>query len=188
MVSDPQKARGGSVLSPGLLRATIRHRFVRWSFSIVVLTSVAGCVGSTAVQSTHPLVAKEGASEIATVYFIRPDPGFYGVMNMPVSISIGGAELLKLAKGQYTLVRLAPGVVTLRAESFTVVPGGTMTKVSTDTQLSFSEGVAQYFVLEMHIFYEGSRFFPRAVSRNQALELIQRLTPVGAAIGEPISE
>jgi hypothetical protein len=145
-------------------------------------------VGSTAVQSTHPLVAKEGATEIAAVYFIRPDPGFYGVMNMPVSISVGGAELLKLAKGQYTLVQLAPGVVTLRAESFTVVPGGVMTKVSTDTQLSFSEGVAQYVVLEMHTFYQGSRFFPRVVSRNQALELIQGLIPVGAAIGEPISK
>jgi hypothetical protein len=169
--------------------ATIRHRVLRRSFALAVLASLAGCAGSTVVQSNHPMVAKEGATETATVYFMRRDPGFYGVMNMPVSISVGGAELLRLAKGQYTLVRLVPGAVTLKADSFTVVAGGSMTKVSTDTPLSFSKGAAQYVVLEMRTSYpEGSVFFPRVVSRNQALVLVEGLIPVGAAVAEPISK
>jgi len=175
---------------------TIHYSVIRWLFIFVVLVSAGGCVGSTVIQSSHPLIAREGATETAKVYFIRPDPGLYGVMDMPVSISLAGAELLTLAKGQYTLVQLAAGTTELKANSYTVDGAGSMTKVSSNTQLSFSSGETHYLVFEMvprpiPLFGRpgGFVFLPRRVSRGSALDAVQGqgLTPVGAAVAEPIA-
>jgi len=173
-------------------------------FIFVVLVSAGGCVGSTVIQSSHPLITKEGATDTAKVYFIRPDPGFRGVMDMPVSISLAGAELLTLAKGQYTLMQLAAGTTELKVDSYTVAgPTNAMTKVSSNTQLSFSAGETHYLVFELvprDFLREsrrgnlvglvpplGSEFLPRQVSRDRALDAVQGLTPVGAAVAKPIA-
>ena len=175
---------------------TIYDSVLRRLFIFGVLVSIGGCVGSTVIQSSHPLIAREGATETAKVYFIRPDPGFYGVMNMPVSISLAGAELLALAKGQYTLVQLAAGTTELKANSYTVDDHGYMTKVSSNMQLSFSAGETHYLVFEMvprptPLFGGGGGFvfLPRQVSRGSALDAVQGqgITPVGAAVAEPIA-
>ena len=176
---------------------TMHYSVLRWLFIFVVLFSGGGCVGSTVIQSSHPLIAREGATETVKVYFIRPDPGsYYGVMNMPVSISLAGAELLALAKGQYTLVQLAAGTTELKANSYTVDDHGYMTKVSSNMQLSFSAGETHYLVFEMvprptPLFGGGGGFvfLPRQVSRGSALDAVQGqgITPVGAAVAEPIA-
>lgn len=176
---------------------TIHYSVLRWLFVFVVLVFAGGCVGSTVIQPDHPLIAREGATETAKVYFIRPDPGsFYGVMNMPVSISLAGKALLKLAKGEYTLVQLAAGTTELKADSYTVI-GSNMAKVSSNTQLSFSAGETHYLVFEMvprevkvfppEPFPPGFVFLPRQVSRDRALDAVQGLTPVGAAVAKPIA-
>lgn len=154
------------------------------------LASLSACGGSTAIQPSHPLIAAKGNAESAKVYFIRPDPGFRGVMDMPLTISLAGAELLKLAKGQYTLVPLVAGSAELKIESYTVAgPTNTLTPVSTTTQLTFSAGTTHYVVFELvpRGGLSGSVFLPQQVSKDRALESVQRLTAVGAAIGEPIS-
>ena len=109
---------------------------------------------------------------------------------MPVTISVAGTELLKLAKGQYTLIPLAAGSAELKVESYTVAgPTNTMTPVSTTTQLTFSAGGTHHlvFLLVPRGGLAGSVFLPQQVSRDRALEAVQVLTPVGAAIVEPIS-
>ena len=175
---------------------TIHCSVLRWLFIFVVLVSAGGCVGSTVIQSGHPLIAREGATETAKVYFIRPDTGFYGVMDRPVSISLAGAELLTLAKGQYTLVQLAAGTSELRADSYTVDDHGYMTKVSSNMQISFSAGETHYLVFEMvprptPLFGGGGGFvfLPRRVSRDNALDAVQGqgFAPVGAAVAGPIA-
>ena len=175
---------------------TIYRHFLKWACVVLIIASVAGCVGSTVIQSSHPLIAREGATETAKVYFIRPDPGFRGVMDLPVSISLAGAELLTLAKGQYTLMQLAPGNTELKVDSHTVDGAGRMTRVSSNTQLSFSAGVTHYLLFELELrsiplsgpSHQGSSFLPRVVSRARALDAVQGLTPVGAAVAEPIAK
>ena len=152
---------------------------------------LGGCAGTTAVQSTHPLLARQGATDSARVYIIRPDPGFRGVMDMPVTISLGGSELLTLAKGQYTLMHLTATTADLKAESHTVVgTTNTMTKVSSNTLMTFSAGATHYLVFELvpRGGLAGSAYLPRPVSREGALEAVQGLTPVGVAAAEPIAK
>jgi hypothetical protein len=53
-------------------------------------------------------------------------------MDMPVNIILGGVKLLTLAKGQYTLLPLAPGTFEMEVNSFTVNESCAMTPVSSE--------------------------------------------------------
>jgi hypothetical protein len=132
--------------------------------------------------------------EGAKVYFLRPDPGFRGVMDMPVDISLGEQELLELAKGEYTLLRLASGTFLMTVDGYTVAgTSNTMTLVSTSTQVDFTKGETHYLVIEMvprrgpEGLLSGSEFVPVPVPRERAIDAAGELTPVGLAVDEPLS-
>jgi hypothetical protein len=102
-------------------------------------------------------------------------------MDMSVTISVGGKELLTLAKGQYTVAG-NPGAMAL---------------VSSTTSLAFSAGETHYLLFELvprRPFrlepgpVGGSEFVPRPISKDDALRAVRRLTPVGMAVDEPISK
>jgi len=159
--------------------------------TIVLLTIVAaaGCAGTTSLKENHPFIASDSDKETAKVYFIRPDPGFSGIMDRPVTISLGGSELLSLAKGQYTLLNLKPGNAEIKVDAHTVVgPTNTMTPVSTTAQLDIPPESTLYLVFELVSRgpLNGSAFVPFSVSRDRALEAIQGLNPIGMAINEPV--
>ena len=165
-----------------------RHT-VHWVIAVLTVASVAGCAGTTSLQESHPLIVPGSAAEKTKVYFIRPDPGFRGVMDRPVTISLGGAELLGLAKGQYTLLHLRSGNVEMKVDSYTVAgTSNTLTPVSTTAQLTLPPGSTLYLVFELvpRGPLAGSVFVPRSVSRDRALETARGLSPIGMAASEPI--
>jgi hypothetical protein len=142
-------------------------------------------------------MATGGTLESARVYFLRPDIGFRGVMDLPLTISLAGKELLTLAKGQYILVPLAPGSAEMKVESYTVAGNpGAMTLVSTTRTLTFSAGETHYLLFELvpRIGFQlvgpmgGSEFVPSQLSREGALRAVRGLTPVGMAVDAPISK
>lgn len=150
---------------------------------------LAGCVGTTSIQKTHPLIATGATLEKTRVYFIRPDPGFQGVMDFPLTVVLGGTELMKLAKNTYTLLTLESGRVAMKLEYYAVAgPSNRMTSVSTTAEADFAPGRTDYLVFERvdRGFLSGPSFVPRQVSRERALDLAQGLLPVGAAIAEPL--
>jgi hypothetical protein len=152
---------------------------------------LAGCVGTTSVQENHPLIAAADAADKAKVYFLRPDPGFRGVMDRPLTISLGGTEMLGLAKGQYTLLFLKPGSAEMKLDFYTVVgTSNTMTAASTTTRMAFSSGATRYLVFELvsRGAFMGSEFLPREVSREQALEVSKALSPAALAVREPLQQ
>lgn len=160
-----------------------------WVVAVLTVVSVAGCAGTTSLQENHPLIASGGAAERTKVYFIRPDPGFRGVMNRPVTISLGGAELLGLAKGQYTLLHLRSGNAVMKVDSYTVAgSSNTLTPVSTTVQLTLPPGSTLYLVFELvpRGGLDGSVFVPLSVSRDRELEISRGLSPIGLAASEPI--
>ena len=135
------------------------------------------------------MFAPAGVADGAKVYFIRPDPGFRGVMDRPLAISLEGTEILALAKGQYTLLLLKPGTSQMKLDFHTVVgPSNTMTPVSTTTPLTLSPGATQYLVFDLVArgLGAGSAFVPRQVTRDRALEVVRELSPVGMAVREPL--
>lgn len=154
-----------------------------------IIALLSGCAGTTSVQQSHPLFAPAGAADGAKVYFIRPDPGFRGVMDKPLTISLGGAEILALAKGQYTLLLLKPGTSQMKLDFHTVVgPSNTMTPASTTFPLTVSPGRAEYLVFELvpRGLGAGSTFVPRQVPRDRAIEVARGLSAVGMAVREPL--
>lgn len=154
-----------------------------------VVAWLSGCAGTTSVQQSHPLFATAGSSDGARVYFLRPDPGFRGVMDKPLAISLDGAEVLALAKGQYTLLLLKPGTAQMKLDFHTVAgPSNTMTPVSSTFPLTLSPGGAQYLVFDLvpRGLGSGTTFIPRQVPRDRAIEVGKALIPVGAAIREPL--
>jgi len=145
---------------------------------------------STVVNEDHPLLATEASGAVASVYFIRQKASFRGVMGAAVSIRMAQDELLKVAKGQYTLVRLKPweGLVVVRSWSL-VGSRNTMTKVEEQRRFSFEAG-KQYWVLvqaNSRSAYEGDSFVPVSIDRERAAQLAADLTAVGAAVGTPLS-
>lgn len=166
-----------------------RSRALQGLCVTVVVAWLGGCAGTTTVQQSHPLIAPAGTADGAKVYFIRPDPGFRGVMDKPLAISLDGAEILALAKGQYTLLLLKSGTSQMKLDFHTVVgSSNTMTPVSTTTPLTLLPGASQYVVFDLvsRGLGAGSTFAPLRVSRDRALEVAKGLSPVGMAVLEPL--
>jgi hypothetical protein len=157
--------------------------------ALAALAALAGCAGVTSIQKTHPLIATGATLEKTRVYFMRPDPGFQGVMDFPLAVVLGGTELMKLAKGSYTLLTLESGSAALKLEYYAVAgPSNRMTSVSTTAQLHLAPGRTEYLVFELvsRGAPSGPSFVPRQVSRERALDLAQGLLPVGGAIADPL--
>jgi len=169
-------------------------RSLRLSYLVAALglTTVVEAASTTIVNTEHPLLTAEVSDAVASVYFIRPDAGFSGVMGKPVSIRVAGEELLKLAKGQYTLVRLKPGEGEGVVKSWTVaMRGGTnsMMKVEESRPFAFVAG-KQYYVVVAEANRppsEGNSFPPVPIARERALEVAAGLIPVGAAVDAPLA-
>jgi len=60
--------------------------------------------------------------------------------------------------------------------------------VSSTFPLALSPGRAQYLVFDLvsRGLGSGSTFIPRQVPRDRAVEVAKALSPVGAAVGEPL--
>ena len=163
--------------------STIYHQCLRWATVPLVVALVAGCAGTTKVQPSHPLIG--AAADSTRVYFIRPKSGFRGVADMALTISLDGKKLLKLSKGEYTLLSVASGTYQMKVASYTVMAGGTMTPVSTITPVTFTKGQTQYLTFDM--ISGGYTYTPFTLSKERAVEAVRELTPVGMAVQEPIT-
>jgi len=164
--------------------AAIHHKCFRWATVPLVVALVAGCAGTTKVEPSHPLMS--ATVESTKVYFIRPKSGFKGVADLPLTISLDGKKLLVLSKGQYTLLSLDSGTYEMKVDSFTVMANGAMTSASTRAPVTLSKGETQY--LAFSIISGGYTFAPFTLSKEQAVEAVQKLTPIGMAVKEPITE
>ena len=110
-------------------------------------------------------------------------------MDKPLAISLGGTEILALAKGQYTVLLLRPGTPQMKLDFHTVVgPPNTMIPVSTTFPLTLSPGGTYYLVFDLvsRGLGAGSTFIPRQVPRDRAIEGAKGLSAVGAAVREPL--
>ncbi len=151
---------------------------------------VAGC-GSTAIKESHPLLANSSVPNIAKVYFIRPDPGFRGVMGNAFTISLGGQELLTIAKGEYTLVYLKCYSGDVTVESSTVVNrGGMNTQVTVKESLpfKFDESKTYYITFKEYQkgMMQGTSYIPYNIVEDVAQNLASDLTPIGKAVAAPL--
>lgn len=160
--------------------------------TVFLVLLIVGC-GSTAIIKSHPLLTIPSIDKVVKVYFIRPDPGFRGVMGNAFTILLDEQELLTIAKGEYTLVYLKPysGIVTV--ESTTVINRGGMnsqTTVKESLPFKFDEGKTYYITFNEHQrgMMQGTSHIPVSITRDAARNLASKLKPIGKAINAPLSE
>ena len=159
-------------------------KFARRFVAGIMLSLVAGC-GSTATMESHPLLANASNDDSATVYFLRSDPGFQGVMGNAFKISLAGQQLLTLAKGEYTVVSLKPWSGNVTVESSTVVnQSGMNTQVAVKESQPFAFAASQTYYIG---FKESPRgCVPLSISEDDARKLASKLKPVGMAATSPL--
>ncbi len=168
-----------------------RSLLMLFGLAILAHTTVLEAA-STKINKKHPLLSTETSDAAASVYFIRPSAGFRGVMGRRLSIRLDGEELLKLKKGQYTLVRLKPweGQVVVKSSAVVMVGGGnSMIKVEEARHFAFVAGEYYYILMSERIrdMYQGSSFPPIPIPRERAVEITASLTPVGDAVEVPLA-
>ena len=143
-----------------------------------------GC-GTTAINESHPLVASDSLANVSSVYFIRPDSGFEGVRGNAFTVSLGGQDLLTLAKGEYTLVYLEQYAGEVTVSSSTVeIRNGKNTQVTVKESRPFLfDGSAVYSIG----FEDSPRgFVPQSITDAAARKMASQLKPVGMAVDFPL--
>jgi len=172
---------------------TIKRSYA-WLLISLSLSFIAAC-GTTAIVESHPALAQTDGSNVAKVYFLRPDIGYRGVMGNAFSISLDSKELLTLAKEEYALLYLSPLSGTVTVESSTVISQdgmNAMTKVKESRPFSFDAGQTYYlaFSVNQRDWFSGGgvSYSPILISDGAASEAANGLKPVGKAIQDPITQ
>jgi len=85
---------------------------------IGLLAVTTGC--ATSINKEHPMIVTQPDVAAASLYFIRPMTyRERGIADNPVGVEINGMELLKLGKGEYTLLRIRPEKILLKTHNRT---------------------------------------------------------------------
>lgn len=161
-----------------------------WIFLLHCMTALAGCA-ATRVVSQHPLLQPDDKAPHARVYIMRPGTErTMGVADNVVDIELDQQHLMKLAKGQYVLVDLKPGQVTMTVSSMTSWgPYSRIKEMSRSRAFTFDEGGTYFIVISpVDGEFRGVYFLPRPVDFITARELSNHLKAVGKAGDEPISQ
>jgi len=168
----------------------VHTKYLRYFITGLLVFLAAGC-GTTAIKESHSLLANSSVDNIAKVYFIRPDPGFRGVMANAFTISLGGQELLTIAKGEYTLVYLKYYSGDVTVESSTVVNrGGKNTQVTVKESLPFKFDESKTYYITFREYQkgmmQGASYIPYSITEDAARNLASKLKPIGKAVAAPL--
>ncbi len=137
----------------------------------------------------HPLVQLNPSAPAANVYLLRPQPE--RVMGFPdneLDVELNQEKLLKLTKGQYTMVRLIPRDYTLTLKNLS--EAGTLWKVremSRNYPFNFRAGENYFLVIRpFDGEFRGVHFTAESVDIFAAKQIAQQLSAVGGASAAPI--
>ena len=153
---------------------------------LMLAALLAGCAG-TRVDGSHPLLTRQ--ADAAKVYFIRPYTERYmGFADNAITVEADRVRLMRLAKGEYTMARIAPGQVFLTVHSDTTWGNSHFIREMARSQrFEFAPG-RTYFVVFRPFDgeFRGVHFEMVDVDLARAKELSRHLRVVGAARSEPI--
>ena len=156
-----------------------------------------GCGSSTGPIAAHSLAAEPASPGSARVYFLRPDPGFIPSGGLAgsraVDIEINGESLLSLGRGEYTLAHIKPSRVAMTVKAWAndrnMAGGSSLARPAQTRPFVFSSG--QVYFIAVRPWARGSLlgpgYAPEVVDLSTAQEMAQTLTPVGAALQQPVS-
>lgn len=145
----------------------------------------------TLINNNHSLIQKDLNSPYTTVYFIRPKSEHpAGFADNVLDVEVETEQLLKLGKGEYTLVYLKPREISITLRNTTQRRGRwEIAEMSGTRQFNLKEGATYFIVAEMiDGEFRGIHFIPESISKYDAQKLTRHLIPVGAARQHKIAE
>ncbi len=153
------------------LRLTQRSGFL---IGAALLAALGGCA-ITSISKIHPMIVTQPDVAAANVYFIRPlTYRERGVADKPVVIEFNGMELMKIAKGEYTLLRIRPEKVLLKTRNLTPYTNKEEpVEMTRELRLEFAPGKT-YFVhiQQVNEEFRGIHYLPVLVDLKTAKQLI----------------
>ena len=160
---------------------------------MAILAGLNGCslLPATRVDATNPAVVEDTDQPHARVYFIRPrTERNMGEADNALKIDLGNRHLLTLVKGEYTLVNLMPGKVSITVNSLTAMylKATVLRKMHRTEDFTFEAGKTYYIVMQMvNGEFRGIYDLPMEVKAMKARSIVKYLRPVGRAKDDPIN-
>jgi len=152
-----------------------------------LLAALAGC--ATTINKAHPMIVTQPDVAAANMYFIRPMTyRERGVADNPVGVEFNGMELLKLGKGEYTLLRLRPEKVLLKTRNQTAFTNkNEYVEMTRELRLELAPGKTYFIhIRQVNEEFRGVYYVPLLVDLKAAKELIIDAGPTLAARSAPI--
>lgn len=147
-----------------------------------VLAILAGC--ETTINKDNPLIVTQPEVAAANVYFIRPMTyRERGMADNPVKIEFNGLEMLKIGKGDYTLLRVRPEKVVLKTRNLTHFTNkNEYVEMTRELPLELVPGKTYFIhIRQVNEEFRGVYYVPMLVDLKAAKELIIDARPTDAA-------
>ncbi len=158
-----------------------------WVVMVAVLLSA--CT-STRIDRGNSLIQNDAAESYASVYFIRPNTEHpQGFADNPLTIAVNGERLMRLGKGEYTLVRLKARDISVTMSNQTQVRGRwEVTEMEQVRDFNLEPGQT-YFILAKMVDgeFRGVTFIPESISLFDVQQIKTPLRATGAAKATPIA-
>lgn len=152
-------------------------------FGVSVSLGLSACT-ATRVAGDHPLVSGGAGGPSATVYFLRPEPERrMGFADNPVTIELNQDRLMKLGRGEYTVVQLAPRESTFTLRNLTEAgPNWNVKELERQYRFELAPGQTYYLVVRaIDGEFRGIHFVAESVDSGTARQVAATLRPAGAA-------
>lgn len=174
----------GAICSMTGIQHMTRHLISLSGFLIyvVLLAALAGC--ETTINKIHPMIVTQPDVAAANVYFIRPVTyRERGIADNPVKIEFNGIELLKIGKGDYTLLRVRPEKVLLKTRNMTPFTNkNEYVEMTRELPLELAPGKTYFIhIRQVNEEFRGIYYVPMLVDLKTAKELIIDARPTDAA-------
>jgi len=154
---------------------------------IGLLAVTTGC--ATSINKEHPMIVTQPDVAAASLYFIRPMTyRERGVADNPVGIEINGMEMLKLGKGEYTLLRLRPEKILLKTHNRTAFANqNEYVAMTRELRLELASGKTYFIhIRQVNEEFRGVYYLPVVVDLKTAKELIIDAGPTLGGRSAPI--
>ena len=169
------------------------NRGVKIIAGLLVLL-LSGCSGklldlSLTRHFDHNYLQKDESQPYARVYFLRPNSEHpLGFSDNSLVVEVDGQRLLRMGKGEYTLLYMKPRQMTITTRNKTQLRGRwEVEEMSRSRTFTFADGETYYIVLKpFDGEFRGVHFTPEQVALYQARDIADKLVSAGRAIREPV--
>lgn len=160
------------------------------AFLILVMLSMllSGCAGSKIVRDS-PIIQQNLDQPYSTIYFLRNDDKvFRGLAEDAVWVEINGQNVVKLAKGEYAMIRIKPIESTVRVISMSYIGTNPYPQeVYGEDTFNFAANQTNFINISIRDGeFRGVYFMPVRVESNEARAIARDLRPAGVDKGHRI--